>query len=122
VFNLAALLGLSALVAGRVRFHRRVILLGGIPGIWIAVACLLTVARVLPPVGGLAVAALALAPYAGLLAARRSRAGRLPLPGAWAAWLAAACARKKPSWPRRSGPPQEPGATGWPPPRRCPSW
>jgi cation:H+ antiporter len=90
VFNLAALLGLSALVAGRVRFRRRVILLGGIPGIWIAVACLLTVARVLPPAGGLAVAALALAPYAGLLAARRSRAGRLPLPGAWAAWLAAA--------------------------------
>jgi hypothetical protein len=90
VFNLAALLGLSALVAGRVRFHRRVILLGGIPGSWIAVACLLTVARVLPPAGGLAVAALALAPYAGLLAARRSRGGRLPLPGAWAAWLAAA--------------------------------
>jgi hypothetical protein len=62
VFNLAALLGLSALVAGRVRFHRRVILLGGIPGIWIAMACLLTVAQVLPPAGGLAVAALALAP------------------------------------------------------------
>jgi cation:H+ antiporter len=90
VFNLAALLGLSALVAGGVRFHRRVILLGGIPGIWIAMACLLTVARVLPPAAGLAVAALALAPYAGLLAARRSHAGRLPLPGAWAAWLAAA--------------------------------
>ena len=36
VFNLAALLGLSALAAGRVRFHRRVILLGGVPGIWIA--------------------------------------------------------------------------------------
>ena len=90
VFNLAALLGLSALVAGRVRFNRRVILLGGIPGTWIAVACLLTVTRVLPPAAGLALAGLALAPYAGLLAASRSRIGRLPLPGAWAAWLAAA--------------------------------
>jgi cation:H+ antiporter len=90
VFNLAALLGLSALVAGSVRFHRRVILLGGITGTWIAAACLLTVARVLPPAAGLAVAALALAPYAVLLAARRSRTGRVPLPGAWAAWLAAA--------------------------------
>src|SRR5215469_1342001 len=63
VFNLAALLGLSALVAGRVRFHRRVILLGGVPGTWIAVACLLTVARVLRPAAGLALAALALAPH-----------------------------------------------------------
>jgi cation:H+ antiporter len=90
VFNLAALLGLSALVAGSIRFHRRVILLGGVPGTWIAVACLLTVARVLPPAAGLAVAALALVPYAVLLAARRSRTGRLPLPGAWAAWLASA--------------------------------
>src|SRR5580693_7501614 len=34
VFNLAALLGLAAVVAGRIRFHRRVVLLGGIPGIW----------------------------------------------------------------------------------------
>jgi Sodium/calcium exchanger protein len=65
VFNLAALLGLSALVAGGVRFHRRVILLGGIPGSWIAMVCLLTVARVLPPAAGLAVAALALAPTQG---------------------------------------------------------
>jgi hypothetical protein len=81
---------LSALVAGSVRFHRRVILLGGVPGTWIAVACLLTVARVQPPAAGLAVAALALAPYAVLLAARRSLYGRLPLPGAWAAWLASA--------------------------------
>src|SRR5215469_11656909 len=90
VFNLAALLGLSALVAGWVGFHRRVILLGGIPSIWIAAACLLTVAGVLPPAVGLALAAVMLAPYARLLAVRRSRTGRLPLPGAWAAWLAAA--------------------------------
>ena len=90
VFNLAALLGLAAVVAGRVGFHRRVVLLGGVPGIWVAVVCLLTVARVLPPAAGLAVAALALVPYTGLLAARRSRTGRLPLPGAWASWLASA--------------------------------
>ena len=32
VFNLAALLGLSAMVAGRIAFHRRVVLLGGVPG------------------------------------------------------------------------------------------
>jgi cation:H+ antiporter len=90
VFNLAALLGLAAVAAGWVGFHRRVVLLGGLPGIWVAAACLLTVARVLPPAVGLAVAALVLAPYTGLLAARRTRIRRLPLPGAWTAWLAAA--------------------------------
>jgi cation:H+ antiporter len=43
VFNLAALLGLAAVVAGRIAFHRRVVLLAGVPGVWIAVATLLTV-------------------------------------------------------------------------------
>jgi len=52
VFNLAALLGLSAVVAGRIAFHRRVVLLGGVPGVWVAVVCLLTVAAVVPPVAG----------------------------------------------------------------------
>ena len=32
VFNLAALLGLSAVVAGRIAFHRRVVLLAACPG------------------------------------------------------------------------------------------
>src|SRR6266699_1217851 len=49
VFNLAALLGLSAVVAGRVAFHRRVVLLAGVPGIWIAAICLLTAADLVPP-------------------------------------------------------------------------
>src|SRR5215472_8708443 len=36
VFNLAALLGLGAVVAGTIALHRRVILLGGVVGIWVA--------------------------------------------------------------------------------------
>jgi cation:H+ antiporter len=40
VFNLAALLGLSAIVAGRVSLHRRVVLLGGAVAMWVAVTCL----------------------------------------------------------------------------------
>ena len=90
VFNLAALLGLSAMVAGRIGFHRRVVLLGAVPGIWVAAACLLTVARVLPPAAGLGLAALALVPYTMLLALGRGGMRRLPLPGRWAAWLASA--------------------------------
>ena len=90
VFNLAALLGLAAVVAGRVAFHRRVVLLGGIPGVWVAAACLLTVTGVLPPAAGLAMAALALVPYTALLGMRRSRMERLRLPRGWTAWLVAA--------------------------------
>jgi len=66
------------------------VLLGGIPGIWIAAACLLTVAGVLSPAGGLALAALMLVPYIGLLALRRSWTERLPLPGSWTTWLVSA--------------------------------
>jgi cation:H+ antiporter len=90
VFNLAALLGLAAVVAGRVAFHRRVVLLGGIPGVWVAAACLLVVAGALPPAAGLALAALALVPYTALLGMRRSRMERLRLPRGWTAWLVAA--------------------------------
>src|SRR6266581_3655457 len=51
VFNLAALLGLAALAAGRIAFHRRVVLLGGFPGVWVAAATVLTVTAVAPAAG-----------------------------------------------------------------------
>jgi cation:H+ antiporter len=90
VFNLAALLGLSAVVAGRIAFHRRVVLLGGVPGLWVAAVCLLTVAGVLPPVAGLALAAAVLLPGTAVLGMGHDRLLRLPLPAAWTRWLAAA--------------------------------
>jgi cation:H+ antiporter len=90
VFNLAALLGLAAVVAGRIRFHRRVVLLGGIPGIWVALVCLIVIAGVLPPAGGLVLAAVVLAPGIAMLGTRRAQTGRLRLPAAWRRWLAAA--------------------------------
>jgi cation:H+ antiporter len=90
VFNLAALLGLAAVVAGRIAFHRRVVLLVGVPGVWIAAACLLTVAGVVPPVAGLALTAALLVPYVALSGMRRARMDRLRLPAGWASWLTAA--------------------------------
>ena len=39
VFDLAALLGLGAVVAGAIALHRKVNLLGGVVGVWVAVAC-----------------------------------------------------------------------------------
>ena len=90
VFNLAALLGLSAVVAGRVAFHRRVVLLAGLPGVWVAVVCLLTVTAVVSPVAGLTLALAVLAPYVALSGMRRERMERLRLPAGWARWLTAA--------------------------------
>src|SRR5215475_3417946 len=43
VFNLAALLGLGAIVARWVALHRKVVLLGGAVALWVAVVCLLVV-------------------------------------------------------------------------------
>jgi cation:H+ antiporter len=117
VFNLAALLGLAALVAGRIALHRRVIELAGAVGVWIAGVCLLVVVGVLAPVAGLLVALFVLAPYLTILglgptrlAAHPERLGLLPrraswlrlpprrahwlrLPPGWAHWL-----RLPPGW------------------------
>lgn len=89
VFNLAALLGLSALVAGRVALHRRVIELSGAIAIWIALCCLLAVAHVISPLVGLVLVAAVLAPYVLLLGAGLERIAALPLPGRWSEWLCA---------------------------------
>jgi len=90
VFNLAALLGLSAVVAGRIALHRRVVLLAGVPGVWIAAVCLLAVAGVVPPAAGLVLTAAILVPYVALSGMRRARMERFRMPAAWASWLIAA--------------------------------
>ena len=53
VFNLAALLGLGALVAGRFGLHRKVVLLSGTVAVWVALVCMLTVLGTLTPVAAL---------------------------------------------------------------------
>src|SRR5579862_6406452 len=73
VFNLAALLGLGALVAGRIGLHRRVILLGGTVGLWVAVVCLVTTTGSIPPGAGLAAVLAVLLPYLVLLGTSRAR-------------------------------------------------
>ena len=90
VFNLAALLGLAAVVAGWIGFHRRVVLLAGVPAVWVAAVCLLTVAAVVGPAAGLALTAVVLVPYVAVLGMRRARMERLRLPDGWVRWLVAA--------------------------------
>jgi len=90
VFNLAALLGLAAVVAGWIGFHRRVVVLTGVPAVWVAGVCLLTVAAVVAPAAGLALTAVVLVPYVAVLGLRRARLERLRLPAGWVRWLVGA--------------------------------
>jgi cation:H+ antiporter len=90
VINLAALLGLGALVAGGIRFRRRAIVLGGSVALWVAVVCLISVLGVIPPAVGLALAAIALLGYVALLGADRRVLRRLAARHRWAHWLRAA--------------------------------
>jgi cation:H+ antiporter len=90
VFNLAALLGLAALVAGRIALHRRVIELNGAVALWICAVCLLVVVGALSPLAGLLATGMALAPYVAILGLGLERLARLRLPEAWAGWLSAA--------------------------------
>ena len=90
VFNLAALLGLGAVVAGRIVLHRRAVLLGGVVGLWVAGGCLLAVLGVLSPGLGLLLVAGVLAPYAALFGVSRARLLRLPVPVLWRRWLVVA--------------------------------
>jgi cation:H+ antiporter len=90
VFNLAALLGLGAVVAGRIRLHRRVVLLGGAVAIWVAVVCPLVVTGALGAAWGLTLTLVVLGAYLGALAAEGRGLERLWIPARPAQWLRSA--------------------------------
>ena len=90
VFNLAALLGLGAVVAGRIRLHRKVVLLGGAVAVWVAAITLLVVTGQLPAAVGLALSLVVLAGYLAALATEGRGLERLRVPGRWATWLRSA--------------------------------
>ena len=90
VFNLAALLGLGAVVAGGIALHRNVVLLGGAVAVFVATVCVLTVAEVVPLAVGLILVLVVLAVYAIVLGAHRRILASVHLPPHWAAWLTAA--------------------------------
>ena len=90
VFNLAALLGLGAVVAGRIVLFRKVVALGGTVAMLIALACLAVVTGLLPVAAGLALALVVLALYLLLLATEGQGLERLRLPGRALTWLRSA--------------------------------
>jgi cation:H+ antiporter len=90
VFNLAALLGLGAVVAGFIALHRKVVVLGGFVAVWIAVCCLATATGFFSTLEGLVPAALVLMGYLVIIGVRRGELERMPLPRRWLAWLSSA--------------------------------
>jgi cation:H+ antiporter len=87
VFNLAALLGLSAVVAGEVTLDRRVIIFEGTVAMVIAAVCLGVVLGGPGPGFGLLAAVAVLVPYVIVSGVDSQRLGRFGLPQAWVHWL-----------------------------------
>lgn len=78
VFNIAALLGVSAVIAGSVRLHRHGLALVGGVAILCAVIGLLLVLRWLPPIAALLLALAVVAPYVVMSSLRAASVERLP--------------------------------------------
>ncbi|HEX2703941.1 MAG TPA: hypothetical protein VHM72_10995 [Solirubrobacteraceae bacterium] len=89
-FNLAALLGLAALVAGTIALHRRVVLMNGAVALWVAGLTMLAVFQVLTVLVALLGALLVLTPYLVLLGGGGAAIRRIGLPAGWSGWLAEA--------------------------------
>ncbi len=95
VFNLAALLGVGAIVAGSIRFRRRAVAIEGVVGIWIALVALAFVTGLVGPILGLLLALIVFVPYVALSAAASDVRSRLRLPRRWSVWLAVALAEEE---------------------------
>src|SRR5258708_11194407 len=95
VFNLAALLGLGAVVAGSVRLHRKVVVLGGTVAMCVAAVCTAVVAGVLPPVAGFGLVLVTVVVYAVVLGASDRGLARFRLPRPWITWLRSAVAEEE---------------------------
>jgi cation:H+ antiporter len=87
VFNLAALLGLGAVVAGLIRLHRKVVVFSGTVAMLVAVTCLFSVGGQLSAGAGLAIVLATLLLYGALLGAHRSILGGFGRAQKWTVWL-----------------------------------
>lgn len=86
VFNLAALLGLGALVAGRISLHRRVVLFAGGVALWIATLSVGAVTTWLPVGVALTLGLAVFIPYV-LVSAAHQLPERIGIAPQWSAWL-----------------------------------
>ena len=121
MFNIASLLGLGALVAGRIALHPRVVVFAGAVALSTAV-CLAVVEGVIGPAAGLALTAVVLAAYVVLVGWGPAllRSGRLPLADRAESWLLEAVAEEELEMEGSSpGRPTATASTRPLPPRAC---
>jgi cation:H+ antiporter len=95
VFNLAALLGLGAVVARRIGLHRKVVLLGGTVAVGVAGVCLAVVFGLVPPTTGCVLGIVVVALYVVALCVPGRGLAWLRLPRSWIAWLRSAVAEEE---------------------------
>ena len=87
IFNLAALLGIGAIVAGRIRVGRPGILLNGAVAFWITGVSAAQAVGLLAPFLSIILAVTALLPYIAVLAREPGRILDLPAPAVVRQWL-----------------------------------
>jgi cation:H+ antiporter len=87
VFNLAALLGLGAIVARRIRLHRKVVILDGAAATWVGLVTVIVVSAGLPAGLGVALVLLVVVPYVVISASSAATLRRLGLPAGAVTWL-----------------------------------
>ncbi len=95
VFNLAALIGLGAVVARGISLHRRVVILEGSMALWMAAVTIAAVTSLITPQLALALALVALAPYVYVSAVHPSGRLSIPAPARLRSWLAEAVSEEE---------------------------
>jgi cation:H+ antiporter len=95
VFNLAALLGLGAIVAGTISLHRRVVVRDGLTATWVAMVSTVTVTAGLSAGTGIVLILVVVIPYVFVSVTSSGAWGRLGLPDSWVAWMKRAIAEEE---------------------------
>ncbi len=95
VFNLAALLGLGAIVARKINLHRRVVILDGVGAVWIALVAVVTVSTSLGAAAGLVLVLVVVVPYVVISTSSSKTLSRLGLPQHAVTWLRQAIAEEE---------------------------
>lgn len=106
VFNLAALFGLGAIVARRIRLHRRVVVLDGAAAVWVALVTFVVVSTGLGAPAGLALVLIVVVPYIVVSISSSNTLRRLGLPDQAITWLRQQLTRRNRNCPERSTPPR----------------
>ena len=95
IFNLAALMGLGAIVAGAVHLHRKVVMLDGATAMWVALLSVVVVTTGIGAGPGLVLALVVVVPYVVVSGSSAATLFRLRVPQRAVTWLQSALAEEE---------------------------